>query len=93
MMNVITKATKKSAVLAKAIVPRRYPRVEYDDGSGPSHSRDRRGYERSRDRSRSRSPAKSKRNDRKDFRKYRYSKKSKKNEGKGAAKDSHDSKN
>ena len=43
------------------------------------------------------SPAKSKRNDRKDFRKYRYSKKGKKNEGKRAAKDSakdsHDSKN
>ena len=95
MMNVLTKATKKSSVLAKAIVPpRKYPRVEReDDGPGPSHSRDRREYGRSRDRdrSRSRSPAKRKGNERKGFRRYRkYG--GKKSDGKGAAKDSNDSK-
>ena len=40
MMNVLTKATKKLSVLAKSIVPRKYPpRSELDEGA--SHSRDR----------------------------------------------------
>ena len=78
--NVLSKATKKSSVLAKAIVPpRKYPR-NYDDGPGPS--RERRDQERFRDRSRS--PVKSKRNDQRDYKKSYYSK-GKKSEGKSAA--------
>ena len=85
MINVLTKASKKSSVLAKTIVPRKYPpRSELDEGHGPSHSRDRRDYGRNRDtRDRSRSPVKSKKNDWKDYKNKKYrSSRNKKSDGK-----------
>ena len=96
MMNVLTKATKKSSVLAKSIVPRKYPpRSELDEGAGPSHSRDRRDYGRGHnhdncDRSHSRSPVQSRKNDWRDSKNKKYSYRNKKKSG--GAKDSHDNK-
>ena len=85
MMNVLTKATKKSSVLAKSIVPRKYPpRSELDEGAGPSHSHDRRDYGRNYDtRDRSRSPVKSKKNDWRDYKNKKYcSSRNKESDGK-----------
>ena len=94
MINVLSKATKKSSVLAKTIVPRKYPpRSELDEGAGPSHSRDRRDYGRGRNndhRDRSRSPVKSRKNDWRDSKNKKYSYRNKKKSGGG--KDSRDDK-
>ena len=89
MFNVLSSATRKSSVLSKAVIQRKYPRPDQvNDGPGPSHGYDRRDYHRYRDRSRS--PAK-KRYNSGSHSKWN-SRKNKKSSGKDGGKSSRESK-
>ena len=90
MFNVLSSATRKSSVLSKAVIERKYPRAERDDGPGPSHGYDRRDRDYHRYRDRSRSPAK-KRYNSGSHSKWN-SKKSKKSGGKDGGKSARESK-